>query len=148
MQRVAKFEKVSYDDTGIIPTRADSASAGYDFYSPVDFEVKPNESVMIKTNIKAQMENDEVLLLFIRSSVGIKRHLVLSNGTGVIDSSYYNNIENEGNIMCSLYNYGTQTQKFEKGERIMQGVFVKHLKVENDIVINATRKGGIGSSGK
>ena len=143
-----KFEKVSYDDTGIIPTRADNASAGYDFYSPIDFEVKPNENVMIKTNIKAQMGQDEVLLLFVRSSIGIKRHLALSNGTGVIDSSYYNNIDNEGNIMCSLFNYGSQTQKIAKGERIMQGVFVKYLTTENDVVVNSSRKGGIGSSGK
>lgn len=143
-----KFEKVSYNDRGIIPTRADDASAGYDFYSPIDFEIKPNEFVHIETNIKASMEQDEVLLLFVRSSIGIKRHLALANGTGVIDSSYYNNEGNEGNIICALYNYGNETQCIKQGERIMQGVFVKYLTVENDIVTGSQRKGGIGSSGK
>ena len=94
------------------------------------------------------MEQDEVLLLFVRSSIGIKRHLALANGTGVIDSSYYNNEGNEGNIICALYNYGNETQCIKQGERIMQGVFVKYLTVENDIVTGSQRKGGIGSSGK
>ena len=29
-----KFEKVSYDKSGILPTRNDKGSAGYDFYTP------------------------------------------------------------------------------------------------------------------
>jgi len=91
---------------------------------------------------------DEVLLLYIRSSVGIKKHIVLSNGTGVIDSTYYTQSHNEGNIMCALYNYGTEEQVITAGDRVMQGVFVKYLTTDNDIVINKQRTGGIGSSGK
>jgi len=143
-----KFEKVTYDDSGIIPTRSDNGSAGYDFYTPQDIVIKPGEAVLFKTNIKAQMLPDEVLLLYIRSSVGIKKHIVLSNGTGVIDSTYYGNPDNEGNIMCALYNYGTEEQVITAGDRVMQGVFVKYLTTDNDIVINKQRTGGIGSSGK
>lgn len=143
-----KFEKVTYDDSGIIPTRSDNGSAGYDFYTPQDIVIKPGEAVLFKTNIKAQMLPDEVLLLYIRSSVGIKKHIVLSNGTGVIDSTYYGNPDNEGNIMCALYNYGTEEQIITAGDRVMQGVFVKYLTTDNDIVVNKQRTGGIGSSGK
>lgn len=143
-----KFEKVSYDDSGIIPTRSDNGSAGYDFYTPQDIIVKPGESVLFKTNIKAQMQPDEVLLLYIRSSVGIKKHIILSNGTGVIDSTYYGNPDNEGNIMCALYNYGAEEQTITAGDRVMQGVFTKYLTANNDIVVNKQRTGGIGSSGK
>lgn len=143
-----KFEKVTYDDSGIIPTRSDNGSAGYDFYTPQDIVIKPGEAVLFKTNIKAQMLPDEVLLLYIRSSVGIKKHIVLSNGTGVIDSTYYGNPDNEGNIMCALYNYGTEEQVITAGDRVMQGVFVKYLTTDNDIVVNKQRTGGIGSSGK
>ena len=143
-----KFEKVTYDDSGIIPTRSDNGSAGYDFYTPQDIVIKPGEALLFKTNIKAQMLPDEVLLLYIRSSVGIKKHIVLSNGTGVIDSTYYGNPDNEGNIMCALYNYGTEEQVITAGDRVMQGVFVKYLTTDNDIVVNKQRTGGIGSSGK
>ena len=143
-----RFEKVTYDDSGIIPTRSDNGSAGYDFYTPQDIVIKPGEAVLFKTNIKAQMLPDEVLLLYIRSSVGIKKHIVLSNGTGVIDSTYYGNPDNEGNIMCALYNYGTEEQVITAGDRVMQGVFIKYLTTDNDIVISKQRTGGIGSSGK
>lgn len=142
-----KFETVSYAE-GIIPTRSDKGSAGYDFYTAETLTIEPGKTVLFKTNIKAQMEEDEVLMLYIRSSIGIKKHIVLSNGTGVIDSTYYNNPDNEGNIMCALYNYGDEPQTIEAGDRVMQGIFMKYLTVENDIVVNKERTGGIGSSGK
>ena len=142
-----KFEKVSFNNSGILPTRADNGSAGYDFYSTEKFEIKPNEMVKIHTYIKASMEIDEVLMMYVRSSIGIKRNLMLCNGTGVIDSTYYNNPDNEGDIICAIYNYGKETQVIEKGERIAQGVFLKYLTCENDKVLNKTRTGGIGSSG-
>lgn len=143
-----KFEKVSFNNNGILPTRADSGSAGYDFYSTERVEIKPNQMVKIHTYIKASMGLDEVLMLYVRSSIGIKRNLMLCNGTGVIDSTYYNNPDNEGDIICALYNYGTETQVIEAGERMVQGVFLKYLTVENDKPINKSRCGGIGSSGK
>lgn len=143
-----KFEKVSYVEEVQLPKRADLGSAGYDFYTPTTIVINPNEAVVFKTNVKAQMEKDEVLLLYIRSSIGIKKHLMISNGTGVIDSTYYNNPNNEGNIMCALYNYGTETQTIEAGDRVMQGVFMKYLVTDDDNPRSNVRLGGVGSSGK
>lgn len=143
-----KFEKVSYDNSGTLPTRNDKGSAGYDFYTPVQLVIEPGQMVKFKTHIKAQMEQDEVLMLYVRSSIGIKKNLMLANTTGVIDSTYYNNPDNEGNIIGALYNYGTETQVIEAGERVMQGMFIKYLTTVNDIPLNTTRTGGIGSSGK
>lgn len=143
-----KFEKVSYDNSGILPTRNDKGSAGYDFYTPIDLVIEPGEKIIFKTNIKAQMEQDEMLMLHVRSSIGIKRHLILSNCTGIIDSTYYNNADNEGNIMGALYNYGNTTQTIKAGERVMQGIFVKYLTTDDDKPVNENRIGGVGSSGK
>lgn len=143
-----KFEKVSYDNSGTLPTRNDKGSAGYDFYTPVQLVIEPGQMVKFKTHIKAQMEQDEVLMLYVRSSIGIKKNLMLANTTGVIDSTYYNNPDNEGNIIGALYNYGTETQVIEAGERVMQGMFIKYLTTVNDIPLNTVRTGGIGSSGK
>lgn len=143
-----KFYKVSYDDSGMLPTRSDAGSAGYDFYSPVELVIEPHKAVSVKTNIKAEMEKDEVLLLFTRSSMGIKRHLILCNGTGVIDSTYFNNPDNEGNIIIALYNYGDESQTIKQGERFCQGVFTKFLITDDDKPINTQRTGGIGSSGR
>lgn len=144
-----KFEKVSYAPADVlIPTRADDGSAGSDFYCTADTIIQPGECALLPTYIKAKMNKDEVLMLYVRSSMGIKRHIVLSNGTGVVDNSYYNNPDNEGNIIAALYNYGKEPQLIKKGERIMQGVFIKFLKPANKNVLYKERKGGVGSTGK
>lgn len=131
-----------------LPTRKTKGSAGYDFYLPCDVALEPyGDSPIIQTGVKAYMPEDEVLLLFIRSSVGIVKNVTLSNSVGVIDASYCDNPDNEGNIGLKLHNNSPHTVTFKKGERIMQGVFVKYGVVDDD---NATeeRKGGIGSTGK
>ena len=60
-----------------LPTSATEFSAGYDFYSPVDITIQPNEMEMIWTDVKAHMNNDNALLIIPRSSMGkhpIKRY--------------------------------------------------------------------------
>lgn len=136
------------DEEIILPRRGTKDSAAYDFYTPCDIVIPANgRTGIIATDVKAKMESDEVLLLFVRSSIGIKKGIVLSNGTGVIDSSYYGNESNDGNIGISLLNTTDNDVIIEKGDRIMQGMFVKYLTTEDD---NATeeRTGGFGSSGK
>jgi dUTP pyrophosphatase len=88
-----------------LPKRATKGSAGYDFESPTYFELKPQEKIVIFTDVKAYMEDDKVLLLFIRSSIGTKKDLILTNGTGVIDSSYADNKTNDGNIRYTFEKY-------------------------------------------
>ncbi|OWZ84294.1 dUTP diphosphatase [Natranaerobius trueperi] len=131
-----------------MPTRADARSAGYDFYSPIETIIKPNSSIIIWSNIKAAMEDDEVLKIYVRSSMGIKKKIMLANTVGIIDSSYYGNPSNDGNIGIALYNYGDTPVTIQEGERIAQGIFHKYLTVENDHVINKERTGGIGSTEK
>lgn len=116
----------------ILPKRATNNSAGYDFFLPKDLNVLPQETVAIKTYIKAYMEEDEVLLLYIRSSLGVKKNLMLKNQTGVIDSDYYNNVDNDGNIIVNLINIGNEEVKLIQDERFIQGIFVKYLKVDDE----------------
>lgn len=132
----------------ILPTRADKGSAGYDFYSAIDFEIKPGETKIVPTDVKAKMLTNEVLLLFVRSSIGIKKNIVLANGTGVIDSTYYSNPDNDGNICGAFTNLGNETQRFQAGERLMQGVFLEYLTTVDDKPLSEERLGGIGSSGR
>lgn len=131
-----------------LPVRSDGASAGYDFSTPVDVQVLPGHTEVVWTNVKAYMEQDEVLQIFVRSSIGIKKGIVLANGTGIIDASYYNNEGNEGNIGIALKNTTGQTVEFKAGERIAQGIFTKYLTADDDAPTNDTRTGGIGSTGK
>ena len=74
-----------------IPERSTTKSAGYDFYSPVDVTLQPNMVYMVPTGIKAFMYPDEVLQIYIRSSMAIKHGIKLTNDSGIIM-----NEDNEG----------------------------------------------------
>ena len=127
-----------------LPTRATEHSAGYDFYSPVDVTIQPNEMAMIWTDVKAHMYYDNVLMLFVRSSMG-KYPVVIANGTGIIDGDYYGNPDNDGNIGFRLLNLGNTPYEIKIGDRIGQGVFVKYGTVKDDKTFG-TRQGGFGST--
>lgn len=131
-----------------LPTRADGGSAGYDFYLPKDLKLLPMQKTLVFTDVKAYMQPDELLEIYIRSSLAIKKGLMLSNNVGIVDSSYYNNEGNDGNIGIALVNTTGITVELKAGERIAQGIFKKFLVIDEDVVESDKRVGGIGSSGK
>lgn len=139
------FEVVTGFDQAIIPVRGTSGSAGYDFCSYEEVTIEPNQTIMIKTGIKAYMLDDEVLQIYPRSSLGVKKHLRLANSVGIIDSDYYNNENNEGHIMIPLFNFGNEPITISQGERVAQGIFSKYLITDTDQV-SAKRSGGFGST--
>lgn len=142
---IVKDEFRAYPDAEIkLPVRATKHSAGYDICTPCDIHIPSKACVCVKTDIRAKIKEDEALLLFIRSSVGIKRKVALMTGTSVIDSDFYDS-DCGGNISVALWNYGNDLQTFKAGDRICQGVFVKYDTVEDDNVETA-RTGGIGST--
>ena len=143
-----KFEICEgYENKATLPERGTKYSAGYDFYTANDspIEIGAGETVTIPTGIKAYMNNDEVLLIHVRSSVGIKRGLVLANITPVIDSDYVDNKFNEGNIILAIRNTTDETVVIQPRERIAQGIFMKYLITDDDNA-SGERKGGIGST--
>ena len=127
-----------------LPTRGSKNSAGYDFYSPVDAVIQPNEMVMIWTDVKASMYYDNALIIIPRSSMG-KHPIMISNTVGLIDSDYYGNESTDGNIGFRLFNLGTTPYEIKAGDRIGQGVFIKYGTVKGDNTIT-DRKGGFGST--
>lgn len=143
----AELDGLTYDEWCDLklPQRATTGSAGYDFCTPRQVVVNPGCTVIVPSGIRCNMEEDEVLMLHIRSSLGIKKNIRLPNSTGVVDSSYYA-ADNEGHIQMALHNDGQKAVILQKGERIMQGVFQKYLITDNDKA-SETRKGGIGSTG-
>ena len=127
-----------------LPTRGSKNSAGYDFYSPVNAIIQPNEMVMIWTDIKASMYYDNALIIIPRSSMG-KHPIMISNTVGLIDSDYYGNESTDGNIGFRLFNLGTTPYEIKAGDRIGQGIFIKYGTVKDDNT-TAERKGGFGST--
>ncbi|MCK9470955.1 MAG: dUTP diphosphatase [Bacilli bacterium] len=144
---VAELKKYKLDSKSVkTPKRGTKNSAGYDFYIPLDISLKPNSKVIIPTGIKAYMESDEVLLLVIRSSLGIKYGIRLLNQVGVIDSDYYNNPENEGHILIGVENTSNEEISFKTGDRLAQGIFMKYLISDQEKEPKVSRLGGIGST--
>lgn len=131
----------------ILPKRATLNSAGYDICTPISFTLESGSSFKIPTGIKAYLEKDEVLNIYVRSSIGFKYNVRMCNQVGIIDSDYYNNEENEGHIFVKLKNEGEKPVTFNAGDRIVQGIFTKYLIIDDDNTYN-TRKGGSGSTGK
>ena len=129
-----------------LPTRASEHSVGYDFYSPIDITIQPKESVMIWTDVKAHMYYDNALLINVRSSMG-KQPIMIANTQGWIESDYYGNPDNDGNIGFRLFNLGDTPYEIKTGDRIGQGMFIKYYTVKNDST-TTKREGGFGSSGK
>ena len=149
MQRIAKFEKVSFEqfkkdwqgehpqDTddmikeiydGIrLPKRATAGSAGYDFFAPAAFTLKPGQMTKILTGIRARIDDGWVLKLYPRSGLGFKFRLQLNNTVGIIDSDYYGS-DNEGHIQVKLTNDSREgkTVEVEAGTGFSQGIFVEY----------------------
>lgn len=168
MKKVAKFEKVSfenfksafesdfpqftdiksiYDDIKL-PRRATTGSAGYDFFTPCDITLAPGETVKIPTGIRAWIENGWVLKLYPRSGLGFKFRLQLNNTVGIIDSDYYYS-DNEGHIFCRITNDSNEnkTVSLNAGEGFCQGIFVEYgITLDDDA--DGVRNGGFGSTTK
>jgi dUTP pyrophosphatase len=131
----------------IMPVRKTAFSAGYDFSCLTAWDIKPGETVLIPTGLKAQMEKGDVLLIYPRSSLAVKKGLRLANSVAVIDADYFSNPSNDGHIMIPVYNFSKNSVHLDKGERIAQGIFTKYLTVDDDQAAGQ-RTGGYGSTGE
>lgn len=167
MQRIARFYKVSFnqfekdwlDSFGStdeeaaeiyadiqLPKRATTGSAGYDFFSPISFNLKPGETIKIPTGIRVEMEDGWVLKCYPRSGLGFKYRLQLNNTVGIIDSDYFYS-DNEGHIFSKLTNDSNEGRSInvEAGTGFMQGIFVEYgITVDDEV--EEIRNGGFGST--
>lgn len=169
MNRIAQFEKVSFDqflndynetfsfDQSVdeiktlyenikIPTRATSGSAGYDFLSPISFTLEAGETIKIPTGIRCKIDEGWVLQLYPRSGLGFKYRLQLNNTVGIIDSDYYES-NNEGHIFAKITNDSNEDKSLtiEEGKGFMQGIFTQYG-ITTDDNSNGIRNGGFGST--
>jgi len=139
-----------YEDKGInLPERKTKYSAGYDMEAAEDVIIpsfkKGNNPTFIKTGVKAYMGDNEYLMLANRSSNPKKKGLILANSVGIIDKDYYENPDNDGDIIFAFYNIKEEDIEIKKGEVIGQAIFMPFLVADNDNA-EGIRKGGFGST--
>ncbi len=125
------------------PTHKTTGSAGADLACAKTITIQPNETVLVSTGayVPSGLPNGICLLLMIRSSIALKKRLILSNGVGLIDSDYTDEIK------AMFTNLNTKPVTLEKGERIAQLVPMQYVAGVFP-VDNNERIGGFGSSGK
>jgi dUTP pyrophosphatase len=175
--RVRGFEPVKDAPEGtVLPLQATRTSAGLDFVATETFGIHPQEVVSFLTNVKAYMQEDEVLMIYIRSGMGIKNNLMIANTQSVIDSDFHNNPDNDGNIRIAIRNIAPTFELIkvvqvvdikgelwdvpvikdlsqsnlviiQKGDRVAQGVFNKFLQSDTGRS-DTVRVGGVGSTDK
>lgn len=154
-----RFEKISFeqfkkdikDDKKLyesysLPVRKTKLAAGYDLEILEDFVLEPGECIKIPTGVKFCCEPDECFMIIVRSGVGFKYNVRLTNQVGLIDADYYNNPKNEGHMWLSIQNHGTEAFYGKKGDAVCEGVFLKYLTVDNEEEILNERNGGLGST--
>ena len=147
------FEVVKgYEDKNInLPIRKTKYSAGYDVEAAEDTIIPSfknnNKPTLVKTGLKAYMQDDEMLCLYNRSSNPKKKGLILANSVGIVDKDYYGNPDNDGHIMYAFYNINDEDLEIKKGEVIGQAIFEKYLIADDDIS-EGERVGGFGSTDK
>ena len=129
-----------------LPKRSTRFSAGHDICTPFDVKLCPGEKLMIPTGIRCEMSEEYVMLIFPRSSLGIKKGMTISNTVPVVDADYFF-ADNEGHIFISIKNNGNEVLELRSGEKIVQAVFVP-FGVADEEEITTERTGGIGSTGK
>lgn len=150
MNRIRGFEVVVDEKRKtvgnvMLPTAGTSRAMAYDFYANDNYSAKPNEIIKVWSDVKAYMQDDECLILNVRSSMGGK--WMLANTQGWIDMDYYSNESNDGNIGIFLKNMSDEVQSIYKGDRIAQGAFFNFLRADNGNTDNV-RTGGFGSTNK
>lgn len=127
----------------IMPRRATSGSAGYDFYLPYDVCLTQTPQV-IHTGICCDMDPGWVLLMFPRSGLAFKYGVRLSNSVGVIDEDYIH-ADNEGHIAARIY-AADKPVSLKAGDRFMQGILLPYGIAFGDRA-DEHRHGGMGSTG-
>ena len=124
MEKIRGFEVAKgFENEGInLPKRKTKYSAGYDIEAAEDVVIpsfkKGMNPTLVKTGIKAYMQDDEALMLYNRSSNPKKKGLILANSVGVVDKDYYENPDNDGHIMFAFYNIKDEDTIVKKGDAI------------------------------
>lgn len=131
------------------PFYASDGAAGMDLAACMDeaVTIPAGQRRAVPTGIAIALpSNAYVALVYVRSSLGFKKGVTLSNSVGVIDSDY------RGEIMVSLTNLSQEDFVIQPGDRIAQlivtPVCIPELRVVDTLSATDRGAGGFGSTGR
>ncbi|MEN9328283.1 MAG: hypothetical protein RI947_1091 [Candidatus Parcubacteria bacterium] len=136
------------DKTLPLPKYQTNGSVAFDLYARTEMVVPPFKPTIIPANFIVKIPEGYFLMLASRSSLPLKKNLMLANGIGVIDHDYCGDKDELG---VQVLNFSQEDVHIERGERIAQAILVKIEKVEQFKQVesmNEESRGGFGSTGK
>lgn len=139
-QQVLKVQ-IKADSTE--PRRQTEGSSCYDICAARSHTLLPGQTEAVSLNLRLAVPRGYTLLLMSRSGLALKG---ITTVGGVIDSDY------RGEIKALLHNSTRNPFKVKKGQRVTQGLFLKHQNVifeanNDENLWNDVSHHGFGSTG-
>ena len=130
-----------------LPEYHTDGAAAFDFYARESTTIQSKTIAQIPSNLIIATPPGYMMLIAARSSLGVKKGLMLSNSIGILDSDYCGPNDE---ILLSLYNFSDKPAVVERGERLAQGIIIKIERAEwNEVEKTDTpSRGGFGSTGR
>lgn len=131
-----------------LPYYTTEGAAAVDLHACIDEAVTlpPGGRALLPTGLAAAIPAGHVGLLAVRSSMGIRHGVTLSNGVGVIDSDY------RGQVHVGLHNLSGEPYTVQPGDRVAQLMVVPVAAPEIEVVDalpeTVRGAGGLGSTGR
>lgn len=132
----------------VLPRYQTPDAAGMDLCAAVDVELDPGQRQVVPTGLRAVIPTGFEGQVRPRSGLAAKFGIGMVNAPGTIDADY------RGEIGVILINFGQETVKLSKGERIAQLVIAPVvqaviLQIDDVSAFPTDRgEGGFGSTGK
>ena len=114
------------------------------FQSPQEIWLDPGKVTCVMTGLMAKIEKDQV---FILQNACVNPCVELANCVGIVDSDYYGNPDNQGEIGVLLLNRGIHAVKINLGDVIATGAIFAYDTMDDDS-FGGQRVGGFGSTDK
>lgn len=130
-----------------LPTPATGGAAGFDLAAAEDIVIPPGGIRLVGTGLVIGVPPGHFLAIFARSSLPLKRGLVVANGVGVVDADYCGP---DDEVRVQVLNITGEPVTVAAGDRIAQGIVLPAPRVEWEEVAEATApsRGGFGSTGR
>jgi dUTP pyrophosphatase len=134
------------DPTVALPKYHSAGAAAFDLASREPVTVAPGEVRLVGTGLVVEVPRGHFLAVVARSSLPIKKGLLVANAIGIVDSDYCGP---EDEVKVEVYNFRDRPVEIARGERIAQGLILPAVRVEWEEADEATSpsRGGFGSTG-
>lgn len=129
-----------------LPAYETDGAAAFDLASVATVTVAPGAVALVPTGLVIKVPARMFLGIFARSSMPVKRGLMVANGVGVIDPDYSGATDE---IKVAVMNFTDEAVTITAGDRIAQGIFLDAPRIQwVEGKPDAESRGGFGSSGQ